>query len=71
MTKLQQSAIDAIVRGEVKAAHVATGVRDIRITYTDAAGHTCTVTVGNQDCVILELASISAQPAGVYEVHEP
>jgi hypothetical protein len=70
MTKLQQAALDAIVRGEIHDAHVATHVQNLRIVYTTPDGVEHEIPVGNRDCVILELASRSAQPAGVYEMHE-
>lgn len=71
MTKLQQYALDAIVKGEVRNAHVATNVHDVQIQYTTPDGQTHLVKVGDLDCVILEMAGRSAQPAGVYEVREP
>ncbi len=71
MTKIQQYALDALVKGEVRNAHVATGVRDVQIQYTTPDGQVHQVKVGDIDCVILEMATHSAQPAGVYQVVEP
>ena len=71
MTRLQQYALDALVKGEVRTAHVATNVRDVQIQYTTSDGQVHQVKVGDLDCVILEMATHSAQPAGVYQVVEP
>ena len=49
MTKLQQYALDAIVKGEVRNAHVATGVRDVQIQYTTPDGQVHQVKVGDID----------------------
>lgn len=68
MTQIQQHALDAIVKNQVRHAHVVTNVSRVVIEYTAPDGSRQQVSIGDDDCVILHLNHKSKQPPGVYEV---
>jgi hypothetical protein len=65
---MNQIALDALVKNEVTSAHIVTGVRNVRIVYQNDAGADVGVQIGDDDCVILNLATKAKAKAGIYEV---